>query len=127
MRFLVMVKATELSEGGDAPTAREFANMDAFNQTLVRDGIFLDAGGLHPTSKASRISYAGGRPVVTDGPFAETKELVAGFWLLEARSKAELIERLSQCPFERGEEVEIRQLYTEDEFADIVAAAGAER
>ncbi len=119
MRFLVLVKATKQSEAGELPTAKELANMGAFNETLVRDGVLLEAEGLQPSSKGARISYAGGKPVVTDGPFAETKELVAGFWLLQARSKEEIIERLSHCPFERGEEIEIRQLFEAEDFAGI--------
>ncbi len=120
MRFLVMVKATKQSEAGELPTAEMIGRMGAFNQTLMRDGIFLAGEGLHPSSKGARISYAGGKPVVTDGPFAETKELVAGFWLLQARSREELIERLSQCPFERGEEIEIRPLYEAEDFAGLL-------
>ncbi len=119
MRFLVMVKASKESEAGELPSAEMLAKMGAFNETLVRDGVLLDAGGLQPSSKGARISFAGPRPVVTDGPFTETKELVAGFWLLQARSKEELIERLSRCPFERGERVELRQLYEAEDFAGI--------
>jgi len=119
MRYLVMVKATKASEAGEMPTAQELSTMGAFNQTLIRDGVFLDGGGLLPTSKSSRISYSNGKPVVMDGPFTETKELVAGFWILQGRSKEEIIERLSQCPFSRCEEIEIRQLFEEADFAGI--------
>jgi hypothetical protein len=101
------------------PTAQELANMGAFNQTLIKDGVFLDAGGLVPTSKSARISYSSGKPVVTDGPFTETKELVAGFWILHGRSKEEIIERLSHAPFARGEEIEIRQLFEPEDLAGI--------
>jgi hypothetical protein len=111
MRFLVMVKADKEWNGESPPAA-----MGAFNDTLVRDGVMLAAEGLQPTSKGARISYAGPRPVVTDGPFTETKELVAGFWLVQARSKEELIERFSHCPFERGERIEIRQLFEAEDF-----------
>ncbi|HTZ55450.1 MAG TPA: YciI family protein [Candidatus Acidoferrum sp.] len=111
MRFLVMVKATK-EWAGELPTAA----MHAFNETLVRDGVLLAAEGLQPSSKGARISYDGGKPTVTDGPFAETKELVAGFWLLQARSKEEVIERLSRAPFERGETVEIRPLFEAEDF-----------
>jgi len=114
-----MVKASKESEAGEMPTAKELANMGAFNETLVRDGVVLDAGGLQPTSKAVRISYPGGKPVVTDGPFTETKELVAGFWILQGRSKEEIVERLKQCPFQRGEQIEIRQLFEPEDFAGI--------
>lgn len=114
MRFLVMVKATKEWDG-ELPAAA----MGAFNETLVRDGIMLDAKGLQPSSKGARISYTSSRPVVTDGPFTETKELVAGFWLLQARSKEELIERFMHCPFERGESIEIRQIFEPEDFAGI--------
>ncbi|HUA09851.1 MAG TPA: YciI family protein [Candidatus Acidoferrales bacterium] len=119
MRFLVMVKATKESEAGALPTAGELARMGAFNETLARDGVLLAAEGLQPSVKGARISYAGGKPTVTDGPFTETKELVAGFWILQARSKEELIERLSRCPFERGEQIEIRQLFEPEDLAGI--------
>jgi hypothetical protein len=109
-----MVKATKEWEG-ELPTAE----MGAFNQTLVRDGVMLAAEGLQPSSKGARISYASPRPVVTDGPFTETKELVAGFWMLQARSKEELIERFAHCPFERGEQIEIRQIFEFEDFAGI--------
>ncbi|MGB8266047.1 MAG: YciI family protein [Candidatus Velthaea sp.] len=112
MRFLVMVKADK-EWNGELPTAE----MGAFNETLIRDGVLLAAEGLHPSSKGARISYVNRRVVVTDGPFSETKELVAGFWLLQARSKEELIERLSHCPFEHGESVEIRQIFEAEDFA----------
>jgi hypothetical protein len=119
MRFLVMVKATKQSEAGELPSAEMFAKMGAFNETLIRDGIFLAGEGLHPSSKGARVSYGDGKPVVTDGPFAETKELVAGFWLLQARSKEEMIERLLQCPFDGGE-VEIRPVYEVEDFAGLL-------
>jgi hypothetical protein len=123
MRFLVMVKMAEnidafkTYESGTIPATKEdFAEMGAFNETLIRDGVLLDMGGLQPTSKGARISYAGGKASVTDGPFAETKELVAGFWLLQARSKDEIVERLSHCPFRIGETVEIRQLFEPEDL-----------
>jgi len=112
MRYLVMVKAnTEWN--GELPSAA----MGAFNEGLIRDGVMLAAEGLQPSSKGARISYASARPVVTDGPFAETKELIAGFWIVQARSKEELIERFSHCPFERGELLEIRQIFEPEDFA----------
>lgn len=112
MRFLVLVKANAEWNGEPPP-----ADMGVFNDTLVRDGIMLAAEGLQPTAKGARISYAGPRPVVTDGPFAETKELVAGFWIVQARSKEELIERYMHCPFHRGESIEIRQIFEAEDFA----------
>jgi hypothetical protein len=122
MRFLVMVKATPESEAGELPTADMLAKMGAFNQELAKAGVILGAEGLHPSSKGARISYAGGKPTVTDGPFAETKELVAGFWLLQAKSKEEIIEWLARCPFERGEQIEIRRIYELEDFAPVMTA-----
>ncbi len=119
MRFLVMVKAAREWEG-ELPTAK----MRAFNGTLVRDGVMLAAEGLQPSSKGVRIGYVDQRPVVTDGPFTETKELVAGFWILQARSKEELIERFSHCPFERGEHIEIRQILEAEDLAGLTPNAG---
>jgi len=112
MRFLVMVKATQEWDG-ELPTAE----MGAFNETLVRDGILLAAEGLQPSSKGARISFANARAAVTDGPFAETKELIAGFWIVQARSKEEVVERFSHCPFERGESLEIRQIFEAEDFS----------
>jgi hypothetical protein len=117
MRFVVLVKATKESEAGVMPSAEEFAAMDAFNEALARDGYVVQPGeGLHPSSKGARIRFAGGKPTVTDGPFAETKELVAGFGIVQARSKEEIVERLSQAPFTRGEEIEIRQIFDPSDF-----------
>ena len=116
MQFLVMVKATKASEAGEMPSAEELSTMGAFNDTLIRDGIFLGAGGLRPTSQGTRISFPNGKPAITDGPFAETKEIVSGFWLLQGRSKQEIVERISRAPFTRGEQVEIRQLFEPEDF-----------
>jgi hypothetical protein len=114
MRFLVLVKADREWNGEPPPAA-----MGTFNETLVRDGLMLAAEGLQPSSKGARISFANEPPVVTDGPFAETKELIAGFWIVQARSKEELIERFSHCPFERGEQLEIRQIFEVEDFPGI--------
>jgi hypothetical protein len=106
VRFLVMVKDTQEAEPGQLPPAA----MKAFNETLIRDGVLLAAEGLQASSKGARITYSGARPTVTDGPFAESKEVVAGFWILQGRSREEIVERLLQCPFEGGEYVEIRPI-----------------
>lgn len=116
MRFLVMVKSTPefeaRVEANDVPgMAEAMQKMGTFNQALINDGVLLDMGGLRPTSNGVRIDYSGAKPRITDGPFTETKELVAGFWLLEGRSKEEIVERLSHCPFEFGETIEIRPLF----------------
>ena len=117
MRFLVMVKATPESEAGELPSTDMLAKMGAFNQELVKAGIMLSGEGLTPTSQGARISYAGGKPTVTDGPFTETKELVGGFWILQGKSKEEIVQWLARCPFERGEQVEIRRIYEMEDFA----------
>jgi hypothetical protein len=126
MRFLVMVKpnSNEIAryESGRFPESfrDDLVKMGAFNQTLTNDGMLLDMGGLHPTSKGARIDYSKAKPQITDGPFAETKELVAGFWLLEAPSKEELVQRLSQCPFPYGESIEIRPLFSPEEIEALI-------
>lgn len=125
MRFIVMVKATAESEAGALPSPEMLAKMGAFNDQLAKAGIFLAGEGLKPTSKGARITFAAGRPAVTDGPFAETKELVAGFWLLQARSTDEIVEWLKRAPF-TDEAVEIRPLYEAEDFAPAGTAAGTE-
>jgi hypothetical protein len=119
MRFIVLVKATEASEAGELPSTEMLAEMGAFNEQLVKAGMMLAGEGLQPTSKGSRINFAGAKPTIIDGPFAETKELVAGFWLLEAKSKAEIIEWLSRAPFEDGE-IEIRQIFEFEDLAPVL-------
>ncbi len=124
MRFLIMVKpkgahAAQYENGTFPEGANEsFEKMGAFNQTLVNDGWLLEMGGLKPTSAGARIDFSGAKPVITDGPFAETKEMVGGFWLLEAPSKEALVERLLQCPMPFGETLEIRPLFTDEDLAD---------
>jgi hypothetical protein len=105
VHFLVMVKVNE-----DAPGRGPTAKMGAFNDTLVRDDMLFAAEGLQDSSKGTRISFAGAKPVVTDGPFSEAKEVVGGFWILQGSSQKEIVERLLQCPFEQGESVEIREI-----------------
>jgi len=117
MRFMVIVKATKESEGGALPDEKALAAMSQFNEELVKARVMLAGEGLHPSSEGVRISYAGGTTTVTDGPFAETKELVAGYWVLETKTKAEAVEWIKRAPFMAGEAVEIRQLFEVDEFA----------
>jgi hypothetical protein len=117
MRFLVMVKPpTAAYESGMMPSPELVANMGAFNAELVKAGVLLAAEGLHPSSKGARSSFAGGKPTVSDGPFAETKELVGGFWLIQVKSKEEAISWMRRAPFGEGVRLEIRQVY---EFADL--------
>jgi hypothetical protein len=118
MRFLVMVKASPESEAGQLPSSEMLLEMGAFNKKLAVDGVILAADGLHPSSKGARIKFAGGKPAVTDGPFTETKELVAGFWILQGKSKDEIVARLSQAPFENGD-IEIRQIFDKEDFAEV--------
>jgi hypothetical protein len=116
MRFMVIVKATKESETGKLPAEQEFAAMGNFNEELVKAGIMLAGEGLHPSSKGVRIRFGGGKKTVIDGPFAETKELVAGYWLLQTKTKEECIEWMKRAPF-TNEEIEIRQVYETEEFA----------
>jgi hypothetical protein len=116
MRFVILVKATKDSEAGVMPTTAELTAMGNFNEQLVKAGIMLAGEGLHPSSKAVRVRFAGGKPTTIDGPFAETKELVAGFWIWQVRSRDEALEWIKRAPFSRGEEVEIRQVFEVEDF-----------
>ncbi len=118
MRFMVLVKATKDSEAGVLPTREQLAEMGKFNEELVKDGVVLAMDGLRASSKGARLRFDGGRPTVTDGPFAETKELLAGFWIVQGKSKEEIISRFMSAPFDRGEELEIRQIFELDDFGD---------
>lgn len=119
MRFVVLVKANKDSEAGVLPTAEQLDEMGAFNEQLVKDGVMLLAAeGLQPTSKGARLRFDGGRTTVIDGPFAETKELVAGFWIVQAKSKQEVLERFMRAPFDGGAEIEIRQIFEAEDFGD---------
>lgn len=117
MRFAVLVKASAESESGALPTREMLEEMGRFNEELIRDGVMLAAEGLQASSKGARLKFSGGTPTVTDGPFAETKELVAGFWIVQGKSKEELIERFKRAPFEDAE-IEIRQIFEAEDFGD---------
>jgi hypothetical protein len=118
MRFMVLVKASKDSEAGVLPDAALVGAMGKFNEELVKAGVMLAGEGLHDSGKGARIRFAGNKRTVVDGPFAETKELVAGFWLWQVKSKAEAIEWLKRAPFQEGE-VEIRQVFEPADFAPI--------
>jgi hypothetical protein len=118
MRFMVLVKANKDSEAGVMPTQELLAEMGKFNEELAKAGVMLAMEGLQPSSKGARIKFSGNKRTVTDGPFAETKELVAGFWLWQVRSKDEVIEWLKRAPFRDGEVVEIRQVFEAEDFGD---------
>ncbi len=116
MRFMVIVKASEESEAGVLPDEKIFAAMGRYNEELVKAGVMLAAEGLHPSSKGARVRFEGGKRTVTDGPFSETKELVAGFWLWQVKSKEEAVEWLKRAPFDGGAEVELRQVFEVDDL-----------
>jgi hypothetical protein len=117
MRFLVMVKPPrDAYEAGMMPSPELVANMGAFNEEMAKAGVLLAGEGLHPSSKGARIAFSAGKPTVINGPFTEAKELIGGFWLLQANSKAEVIDWLRRCPFEGDEELEIRQIHDAEEF-----------
>src|SRR4030088_506556 len=107
MRFMVMVKANAESEAGVLPSAELMAAMGSFNEEMVKAGVMLAGEGLQASSKGARIRFGGARPTVTDGPFTEAKELVAGFWLIQVKSKEEAVEWMSRCPMQDGDEIEI--------------------
>ncbi len=116
MRFMVLVKANKDSEAGVLPDEKILKAMGKFNEELVKAGVMLAGEGLHPSSKGARVRFSGGRKTVIDGPFAETKELVAGYWLWQVKSREEAIEWLKRAPFE-DTEVEIRQVFEAADFA----------
>lgn len=116
MRFMIIVKANEESEAGVLPDEKILSEMGKFNEELVKAGVMLAAEGLLPSSKGARVKFEGAKRTVTDGPFAETKELIAGFWLWQVKSKEEAIEWLKRAPFGGGTEVEIRQVFEAEDF-----------
>ncbi len=118
MRYMVIVKASEDSEQGVMPTEQELTEMGAYNEELVKAGVMLAGEGLHPSSNGARVRFdKDGGSTVIDGPFAETKELVAGFWILEVSSREEVLEWVRKAPFRDGE-VEVRQVASAEDFGD---------
>jgi hypothetical protein len=118
MRFMVVVKANKESEAGVLPDEKILAAMGKYNEELVKAGVMLAGDGLQPSSKGARVRFEGKKRMVIDGPFSETKELVAGYWIWQCRSKEEAIEWLKRAPFDSGEEVEIRQVYELSDFGE---------
>ena len=118
MRFMIIVKATKDSEAGVMPSEQLLTEMGKFNEELVKAGIMLAGDGLHPTSKGARVIFSGNKRTVIDGPFAETKELIAGYWLWQGKSKDEAIEWVKRCPnpHQGGGEIEIRQVFEAEDF-----------
>lgn len=116
MRFMVIVKANKDSEAGVMPNERMLTEMGKYNEELVKAGIVLGMEGLHASSKGARMRFEGKQRTLIDGPFAETKELVAGFWLWQVRSRDEALEWLRRAPFDDGTEIELRQVFELDDF-----------
>jgi hypothetical protein len=117
MRVMVIVKATKDSEAGILPTRELLTKMGKYNEELAKAGILLAGEGLQSSAKGKRVKFGDAKRIVTDGPFAETKELIAGFWLWKVKSIDEAVEWLKRAPFDRGEEVEIRQVFEMEDFA----------
>jgi hypothetical protein len=119
MRFMVIVKATEQSEAGVLPSEQLLTDMGKYNEELVNAGVMLAGDGLHPSTKGARMAFTDGKPVVLDGPFAETKELVAGYWIWRCDSLADAVEWAKRCPAGDGPgELEIRQVVEAEDFGD---------
>jgi hypothetical protein len=116
MRVMVFVKASKESEAGQMPDEKLLREMGNFNEQLVKAGVMLAGEGLHPSSKGKRVRFSGAQKSVIDGPFAETKELIAGFWLWQVKSMDEAVEWLKRAPFDGGVEVEIRPVFEADDF-----------
>jgi hypothetical protein len=127
MRFMVIVKASKDSEAGVLPSTELLTQMGQFNEELVKAGVMLAGEGLHPSSRGARVRFSGSQRTVIDGPFAETKELVAGFWLWQVKSKEEAIEWLKRAPFDGGAEVEIRQVFEPEDFGPALTPELRER
>ncbi len=119
MRFMVMVPANKESEEGVLPDEKIFAEMNKFNEEMVKAGVLLAGEGLHPSSEGVRLKFSGGKTTVIDGPFTESKELIAGFWLIQAKSKEEAIAWMKRAPFDGGVELEIRQVFETEELTEV--------
>lgn len=116
MRVMVIVKANEDSEAGVMPSEQILADMGKYNEQLVNAGVMLEGEGLHPSSKGKRVKFSSGNRIVTDGPFAETRELIAGYWIWKVKSLDEAVEWLKKAPFDGGAELEIRQIFEAEDF-----------
>jgi hypothetical protein len=122
MRFMILVKADKNTEAGVLPSTELLTEMGKFNEELVKAGVMLAGEGLQPSSKGARVKFSGAKRTVIDGPFAEVKELIAGFWLIEAKSKEEAIEWVKRIPNPTGEEseIEIRQVFEDEDFGPVL-------
>lgn len=122
MRFMVIVKADEHTEAGALPTSEDIAAMGRFNDELIKAGILLAAEGLRPSSDGARVKFADGKLTVTDGPFAEAKELVGGFWIIQVKDKEEALAWVKRIPYADGQEIELRRVFEASDFpADAVS------
>ena len=125
MRFMMLLKADKRTEAGVLPTKKDLEVMGKYNEELIKAGVLLDGAGLQPSSKGAKITFHAGKPQVTDGPFAETKELLAGYWMIQVKSKEEAIEWARRVPVDqlpgdgRAPEIELRQMYEITDFPDV--------
>jgi hypothetical protein len=128
MRFMMLLKADKTTEAGVLPTRKDLEVMGKYNEELVKAGVLLDGAGLQPSSKGAKVTFQNGKPQVTDGPFTETKELLAGYWMIQVNSKEEAIEWAKRVPFDRlpgngrTPEIELRQMFEITDFADVPRA-----
>lgn len=120
MRFMVLVPASKESEAGVLPDEKVLTDMNKFNEELVKAGVMLAGEGLHPSSKGARVKFLDGKTTVIDGPFTESKELIAGFWLIQVKSKEEAIAWMKRAPFGGGVELEIRQVFETEDFDPVL-------
>ena len=130
MRFMMLMipKGYEKAEAGAMPSAEMVAKMTKYNQALTKAGVLIALDGLHPASNGARVSFSGGKPRVTDGPFTETKELLGGYWMIQVKSKQEAVEWASRCPAQDGDVIEVRQVQEMSDFPpEVQKAAGATR
>ena len=128
MRFMMLVKASKESEAGSLPSKELLAAMGQFNEELAKAGVLIAGEGLQPSSKGTRVTFSGSKRTFTDGPFAETKELLAGFWMIDVKSKADAIAWASRVPFTDGEVVEVRQVFEASDFpSDVMPPEEAAR
>jgi hypothetical protein len=118
MRYMILLKANADSEAGVMPSEEILTAMGKFNEELVKAGVMVAGEGLHPSSKGARVTLSGGKATVVDGPFAETKELIAGFWILQVRSLDEVVEWLKRSPLDGGVTVEVRRVFESEDFGD---------
>jgi len=119
MRFMILLKANKETEAGVPPDEKTLTEMGRYNEELIKAGVLLGGDGLQSSSKGARVKFSGGKSTVTDGPFTEVKELIAGYWLIQVNSKVEAIEWVKRAPLDGGAEVEIRQLFELSDFENL--------